>query len=189
MSLAPLFSIAAVAGGVVAGAASQSIGDITSCFADLLKPDPAEKEEPTPPAVLESLPTTVAGIEEAARQALARFQELIAPKLAELGIDTGQPMTLTVDRLGNIRETSGHPQADEIEHLLESNDQAARYFRQAATQFETIRAAREHEQFAQLYSQNPELAVEQYAHLFENRREPPKFSLYLNGSSAEPIFS
>lgn len=188
MTFAPLFSYAAIAGGALAGAASQSLGDISSAFADLLQSEPEPAEEATSPMMLEALPTTLAGIEAAAREALAKFRQLLAPKLAEAGIDLSQPMTLAVDGLGNIRETSGHPQAAEIEHLLETNEGAARYFRKAAAQFETLRAAREQEQFSQLYSQNPDLAVEQYAHLFDDRRNAPQFSLRLGGDFAEPVF-
>lgn len=188
MTIAPLMSLAAVAGGALAGAAAQSIGSATSAFADLLHPAPAKEEEETQPMMLEKLPTTLAGIEAAAREALAKFQQLLAPKLAELGIDTAQPINLAIDGLGNIRETGGHPQAAEIEHLLETNDDIARYFRKAAAEFESVRAAREHQQFAQVYANNPELAVEQYAHLFDDRREPPKFSLRLTGDTAEPLF-
>jgi hypothetical protein len=53
---------------------------------------------------------------------------------------------------------------------------------------ELIRAAKEHQQFAELYAQNPELAIAQYAHLFDNRRDPPRFVLQLSGQALEPLF-
>lgn len=189
MSVTPLFSVAALAGGALVGAATKSIGHLSSAFSDLMAPDPEPADAPLPPMMLESLPTTVEGIDESAREALAKFRELIAPKLAELGISTSPSITLTVDSLGNVRETSGHPQAAEIEHLLETNEEAARYFRKASQQFSLARAAREQEQFSQVYTKNPELAVEQYAHLFDDRREQPRFSLQLTGDTAEPLFS
>jgi hypothetical protein len=105
-----------------------------------------------------------------------------------LGVNLQQPIKLAVDAFGKVRETSGHPQAQEIEQAIASDDALANTFRRAASQMELIRAAKEHQQFAALYAQNPDLAVAQYSHLFDDYRDAPRFTLQLSGEKSEPLF-
>lgn len=189
MTFASLLPIAGAAG-VTFAAATRGAVDGLASFTDFLRGDqePNAAEE-AGPMTLESLPTTLVDIENGGRDALNTFHRLLQQKLAELGIDTSHAMTLEIDNLGNIRETSGHPQASEIEQVLETHEGISRYLRQAASQYELARAAREHTQFSEVYAKNPDLAVSQFSHLFDERREPPRFSALLMADHAEPIFA
>ena len=185
MTIAPLVSLAVAAGGTIAAVATDALDSLTS-FVDVLN-QPAGEDQ-SQPVDLAAAPSAEEDAETAAREALAKFRELLYPRLDELGIDLSQPVSLASDGLGNIRETSGHPQGPQIEQLLATDDNLERQFRQAASQFELMRESREQAQFAELYGKNPELAMTQYARLLDDRQETPKFSLRLSGTTAEPGF-
>ncbi len=185
MTITPLISLAGAAGATLAGA---TVGVISnSPFAKLFSGD---KSQGSPGAQSSSSDQlgSLAALEQSARDALAEFQQLLGPKLAELGVALAQPLKLAVDSFGKIRETSGHPQAQEIEALLAKDDQLSRSFRQASANLEAARAGREQEQFAALYQQNPELANQVYEHLFDNRRGTPQLSIRVDDQSALPLF-
>lgn len=190
MTIAPLISLAGVAGAAIAGAAS-ALGDVS--FAELFSgessPSPAPAAEELPfVSKLESLPTTLAEMQEESQRALERFQKAFAAKLAEAGIALDEPLKLSIDSFGKIRETSGHPQAAEIDDLLSEHNQMTADFRRGVAHAETARAVREHSEFSKLYAQNPELAVQVYSHLFDDHRQPPQLSVQLDGDVALPIF-
>lgn len=184
MTITPLISLAGAAGATLAGATVQVLGN--SPFAKLFSGGESQASSSTSsqPDQLGSL----AALEQSARDALAEFQQLLGPKLAELGVTLAQPLKLAVDSFGKIRETSGHPQAQEIEQLLAKDDQLSRSFRQANANLEAARAGREQEQFAALYQQNPELANQVYEHLFDDRRPSPSLSIRVDDKSALPLF-
>lgn len=190
MTIASLLPIAGAAG-VTFAAATRGAVDGLASFTDFLRGDEERKaaDEAAGPMMLDSLPSTLVDMENGGREALSTFHRLLQQKLAELGIDTSHPMTLEIDNLGNIRETSGHPQASEIEQVLETHEGISRYLRKAASQYELARAAREHAQFSEVYAKNPDLAVSQFSHLFDDRREQPRFSALLMADHAEPIFA
>lgn len=184
MTIAPLISIAGAAGVALAGAAASALEGAS--FAQIF----AQEAETSKPVVhpLESLPTTLADIEADGRAALERFQQAFASKLAELGISLGDSIQLSIDSFGKIRETSGHPQAQDIESLLADNSQMSHDFRKANAQLSTARAGREHAEFSRLYAQNPDLATQVYAHLFDDNREQPQISIRVDASGALPVF-
>ncbi len=188
MTIAPLLSIAGVAAGGVATVAAHSIAQGLS-FLDTL-PNNASSAASAASSTCQSCTEagSLAALKSSAQAALAKFQSLLGPKLAELGIDLSQPLVLAVDALGGIRETSGHPQGAQVEQLLAGDDQLSSLFRQGASQSELVRAGAEHERFAKLYSQNPQLATEQYGDLLDPNRQPPQFSLKLSGEDAEVLF-
>ena len=180
MTITSLLPLAGAAAGVVAACASSAVEGASSAFGKLFA-----KQEPEAKSLDEPLELPSQSDAEAA---LAQFRDRLYARLAEAGVKLEQPIKLAVDAFGKIRETSGHPQAQEIEQVLASDDALANTFRRAASQMELIRAAREHQQFAELYAKNPELAVAQYARLFDDHRDPPRFVLQLSGEAVEPTF-
>jgi hypothetical protein len=178
MSITSLLPIAGAAAGVVAACASSAASGATEAFANLFAEKPQTHSLDEPP----KLPSP-----SEAEAMLAQVKDRLYARLREMGIALQQPVKLAVDAFGKVRETSGNPQGPAIEEVLASDDALANTFRQAAAQMELMRAAKEHQQFAELYAQNPELAVAQYSHLFDNR-DPPRFVLQLSGDLVEPLF-
>jgi hypothetical protein len=179
MTITPLISLAGAAGVTLATAAVEAAGN----FADLLRPN----EEAAPPELSLTEPAlSLNNLHETVAASLARVRELLGPKLAELGISLSQPLKLSVDGLGNVR-AAGHERAAEIEQIFATDDALSREFRKLSANSELIRAGREHEQFSQLYAQNPDLAVERFSHLFDDR-PGPRFTLELSGDCATPLF-
>lgn len=188
MTITPLLTIAGAAAGGVATIAAHSIAGGLS-FLETLHSQASEKpnaSSTTPEASSSGI--SLSSLKASAQAALAKFQQLLGPKLAQLGVNLSQPLELAVDSLGGIRETSGHPQAAQIEQLLAGDDELSRLFRQGASQSEVVRAGEEHERFAKLYAQNPQLATQQYADLLDPQHEPPQFKLKLSGDNAEVLF-
>lgn len=185
MTITPLISLAGAAGATLAGATAQAISH--SPFAKLFSGETSSDSAAAQSSSSDQL-GSLAALEQSARDALAEFQKLLGPKLAELGVTLSQPLKLAVDSFGKIRETSGHPQGQEIEALLAKDDQLSRSFRQATANLKAARAGREHEQFTALYQQNPELANQVYGHLFDNRRDPNQLSIRVDDQSALPLF-
>jgi hypothetical protein len=184
MLLTPLLSMAGAAGATLAGAAVCAVGKIP--FADFFG---GEEEAAVAPASPPLEPLAPSGdAEQTARDTLDRFRKALGAKLAELGITGEQPIQLSIDSLGKIHETSGHPQGAEIESILAEDNQLSRDFRQANSQLELARAAREHAQFSALYATNPDLAVSTYGHLLDDQREPPQLTIRIDAAGATPVF-
>ena len=185
MSIAPLLSLAGIAAGPVAELAARAMENLD--FSSLLG---NSKTSPEPQQDSSSAATVSLGdILAPAKDALDRFRQLLAPRLRELGVDLSQPVLLAVDSFGQVRETSGHAQGTLIEQLFASDDTLSDKIRQVSAQFEVMHAAEEHQRFSELYTQNPELAVAQFGHLFDENRTQPRFQLELIGDEMNPVFA
>jgi hypothetical protein len=182
MSIAPLLSLVGIAAGPVAEVAARAIENFD--FPSLLgsaktSPDPQETSAPA---------ISVSDLASQAKDALAKFRDFLAPRLAELGVDLSQPVLLALDSWGNVRETSGHAQGALIEQLFATEEGLRESLQQVALHFETLRVTDEQQRFQDLYAQNPELAVAQYSHLFDDQRQAPQFQLELLGDEMNPVF-
>jgi hypothetical protein len=185
MTIAPLLSLAGIAAGPVAELAARAVESLDfSSFLGAAKTSPPPPEDASSAAGI-SLGDLVAPTKDA----LDRFRQLLAPRLRALGVDLSQPVLLAVDALGQVRETSGHPQGAQIEQLFASNDALSNNLREVSAQFEVMRAIEEHQRFAELYAQNPNLAIAQFGHLFDQDRSLPQFHLELLGDEMNPVFS
>ena len=96
----------------------------------------------------------------------AEFQAL----LRDNGIDTSQPITLGHEPgTGRIIVTNDHPDADKIETLIEEHPKLHNIYMGATTALEFVKHGEEHEKFAEADEENPQMAVAQYAYLFNGQ--------------------
>jgi hypothetical protein len=188
MNVSPLVPLAAAAASSLVSAAADLAGAVGSAFRDVLAegPESTNSNIVTRPPL--SQPLVLEDLASSAQQAIAEFQRRFVARLSEMGIALEQPLTLAVDAFGRIKAAHDHPQAGEIDALLASDDDLANLFRFAASRSELQRAAEEHQRFSELYAKNPELAVEQFSHLFDNRDDTPRFALQIFGDVAEPVY-
>jgi hypothetical protein len=128
--LTALIPAAASAATSLAKGAAHGIAEGFSFAAALAKGNreeaPAAAVEPTVP----SLPTEL-------KQAIDRFAELIRQRLASVGVDLADPVTLTGDGLGGIEVAADHPQSREIETLLTGDRQVIEAFHDLAQRYQT----------------------------------------------------
>lgn len=175
MSVPSLFALAGVAGPPLAALATKAVEGLS--FAAILGRDTAtESAEATAAAgVGGKLPpaTTLSELPARAAASLAQLTQHLTAKLQQLGVSLDEPLSLSLDRQGVWRASANHPQRREIESLLASDAELARALNEVAAHEQLRRAAEEHTRFAQLYAQNPELAVAQYAHLFDGSERAP----------------
>ena len=191
MSISPLVVMAGAAGASLASQAAQMLGNLS--FGGLLGEESPAQE---PLATMESglaleafeLPASLMELQRIGQSALERFQELLGPKLEELGVSLSEGITLAIDRRGQIRETSGHPRGAEIEALLASDRELAGKFSEASLYLGRFHEQQDQMRFAQLYAQNPELAMSQYAHLFDGDGNPPSMTLRLSDVGYSTLF-
>lgn len=191
MTIPPMMTLAGVAAGGLATLAAQSVDSGLDFLSELNKQqaEPSAAAGPSRNVAGQTPPTISLGdIKKSAQEALDRFHKLLGTKLSELGVDLSQSFTLAIDGLGGIQETSGHPQAKEIEQLLATDMELSNLFRQSASQFELARAGEEQTRFAQIYEKNPDLALQQFSHLFDDKYEPPSYAVQFSGTAAEVLF-
>jgi hypothetical protein len=97
----------------------QQVGQAMS-FQDVLQTPPSES--------LEDGPAAEDGVEVQAE--LSEWQEEVTRLLLLAGIDVRDPIELRQGRDGGLEVRSAHPQADQIEQLLNSDPQLMQQFRQ-----------------------------------------------------------
>lgn len=156
-------------------------------FAEMFGQVPDEPDTGIIP--LERLPLTEGTFEEAGLQALERFENLLRQRMAEQGIAADPPLSFTSDASGKLHQTAPHPQAEQIDAILQADERLGRYFQQASDNLAVARAGREHARFSEVYEKNPDLAVMMFSHLFNDQAEPPTFSVALSAELAEPVFT
>lgn len=118
------------------------------------------------------------------RENSAALGSKITGLLANSGVDTSQPIDLTLDYQGQIRVANDHPDKEKIEKILAENPEVRNKFAQLTAMGNLIEGAEEYQKFAEEYARNPQAAVEKYAHLFSSIKEA--FTLRLeNGTLSE----
>jgi hypothetical protein len=105
--------------------------------------------------------------------------------LAAQGVDTSQPIDLTMDSEGKIRVANDHPDKEKIEKILAENPEIRNKFAQVSAVGHLLEAVEEHMEFAEEYARNPEAALEKYAHLFSTVKKA--FSVRLEGGTLSSV--
>ena len=106
---------------------------------------------------------------------------------AENGIDTSQPIPLRTGTDGHVFVAGEHPQKAEIEQLFRDDRDLRNHFVGAQAQAEFLRAADEAMAFQAAYRKNPEAALAEFSHLFDDRHD--EFTLTFQGGKAETTFT
>ena len=131
-----LIPAAASAATSLAKGAAHGIAEGFSFAAELAKGNreasAAQVAEPAAP----SLPAEL-------KHAIERFAELIRQRLADVGIDLADPVTVTGDGLGGIEVAADHPHQYEIEALLAGDRQVADAFHDLAQRYQAAMAGRD----------------------------------------------
>jgi hypothetical protein len=91
--------------------------------------------------------------------------------LACYGVDTSQPIDLFVDHQGRIRVSNDHPDKEKIKEAFAENPEIRNKHVQISSIGSLLKAAEQHQEFAEEYARNPQAAVEKYAHLFSSVKE------------------
>lgn len=191
MTISPLVVMAGAAGASLASQAVQLLGELS--FGGLLgeeepKQEPLATMEPGLKLEAFELPASLMELQRIGQDALLKFQEMLGPKLEELGVSLSEGITLTLDRRGRIHETSGHPRGAEIEALLAGDPELAGKFSEASLYLGRFHEQQDQLRFAQLYAQNPELAMSRFAHLFDGDGNPPSMTLSLSDRGYSTLF-
>ena len=106
-------------------------------------------------------------ITEFGEKKLAEFGQQLRAMMRGNGIDTSIPVTLGHEYgTGRVIVTSDHPDAEKIENLINNNLELRNTYTAATNALEFARHAAEHTKFAEAYAANPQMAVAQYAYLF-----------------------
>ena len=126
--LTALIPAAASAATSLAKSAAHGIAEGFSFAAELAKGKQEDAAATAVEPTVSSLPTEL-------KQAIDRFAELIRQRLASVGVDLADPVTLTGDGLGGIEVAADHPQAREIETLLTGDRQVVDAFHDLAARY------------------------------------------------------
>ncbi|MGD2093836.1 MAG: hypothetical protein PVH77_02400 [Phycisphaerales bacterium] len=112
-------------------------------------------------------PITLEDIKSWASRGLNEFNGRFRTMLSKNGIDMTKPITLGHERgTGKLIVTNDHPQAQEIEELLEDNFELSNMYTGITNALSFAKHFEEHLEFADAYEQNPQAAVAQYSYLF-----------------------
>jgi hypothetical protein len=115
-------------------------------------------------------PITTKDMKAFANEQMDAFGQGFRALMRDNDIDTSQPITLGHEPgTGKLIVTNDHPDADEIEALLEKNPELCNQFTAATSTLALIRHGEEHSQFAEAYAKNPQAAVAQYSYLFDTQ--------------------
>ncbi len=110
---------------------------------------------------------TIDEIKSFGMQQMESFQDQFTALLEANGIDTSIPITLTHEYgSGDIIVTNDHPDADQIEALLEDNHDLRNVYTSTTNALGLAKTAEEGRLFQEAYRQNPRAAVAQYNYLF-----------------------
>ena len=120
-------------------------------------------------------------------QNLAGLRDRLRQQFAEHGIDTSSEIRLQTASDGSVFVAGDHPQKAEIEQLFVDQPQLRDRFVQVDAQASFMRAVEESMAFQRAYRDNPEAAVQQFAHLFDGSPNPV-FSLLIRGDELQPVF-
>lgn len=119
--------------------------------------------EPGQPVTLDSIATF-------GQKKLASFETQFRALLRDNGIDTSTPITLGHEfGTGRVVVTNDHPDAEKIETLVNGNPKLRNTYTAATNALELVRHATEHGKFSEAYAADPQMAVAQYAYLFNTR--------------------
>lgn len=115
-------------------------------------------------------PITLEDIRAWANRSLNEFNGRFRAMLSKNGIDMTKPITLDHERgTGRLIVKSDHPQAEEIEELLENNSELRNMYTGITSALSFAKHLEEHVKFSDAYEQNPQAAVAQYSYLFNTR--------------------
>lgn len=114
---------------------------------------------------------------EVANSVLKAFQATLRQRFSNQSVDTTQPIRLQSDAEGRVRVTGTHPDQAAIEQIFTDDAELADTFKYLSATFSSLNAAKRAEPFHALYAKNPQLAVAQYSHLFDDNRAEPAFGL------------
>jgi hypothetical protein len=113
-------------------------------------------------------PITLEDIKSWASRGLNEFNGRFRIMLSKNGIDMTKPITLGHERgTGKLIVTNDHPQAQEIEELLEDNFELSNMYTGITSALSFAKHLEEHLKFSDAYEQNPQAAVAQYSYLFD----------------------
>ena len=86
------------------------------------------------------------------------------------GIDLGSGVNFQVDELGQVRVAGNHPDKTMIESLLAGEPDLSNDFRKLSSIESLLSAAEESARFQEAYEKNPQKAIQDYSHLFNDNR-------------------
>ena len=125
------------------------------------------------------------------REAYLERRDALAGRIAdafdEAGIDTSEPVRLTVGFDGRVTVAGDHPQRAEIEQIFRETPGLRDQFVQTAALGDFVRSADEAIAFQAAYAKDPYAAVAQYSHLFSGQPQP-SFSLLVRDGTATVEF-
>lgn len=132
-------------------------------------------------------PITLADMRAYAQDQLESFNKGFRTLMGENGINTSQPVTLgTESGSGRLIVTNDHPDAEEIEALLEENPDLRNMYTGGTGALALAKHCEEHSRFADAYAQNPQAAVAQYSYLFNSTWDT---SVTFSGDSYEVAYN
>jgi len=124
-------------------------------------------------------------LEQGTRQ-LEEFNRDIRRLFYENGIDTTLPIELgSRYGTGEIIVTNSHPDKEKIAQLFRENPELGNNFKRISNMLNLAEMGKESVAFQQAYSQNPQQAVAQYAHLFNTQLAS---TILLEGGQAQFLF-
>lgn len=154
----------------------------------------SEGESPATPDVYrhELLSTSPGGdikVEDIAKQLeqkIGGLQARLVRLFAQHGIDDAAGVKLRTSADGSVRVVGDHPQKDEIEKLFTDDPKLRNDFVEVQAQSEFMQAAKEAIEFQEAYRKNPQKALEEFKHLFQERTD--SFTFVLQGGQAKVTF-
>lgn len=120
-------------------------------------------------------------------QNLAGLESRLTFAFAKAGIDTSVAFPLQTDAEGRVRVAGDHPQKAAIEQLFADDPNLRNDFVEVNAQADFLRAADEATAFQRAYAEDPEAALERFAHLFDPDRRP-RFQLTVSGDKFDVGF-
>lgn len=114
------------------------------------------------------------------------LQARLVKLFADHGIDDAAGISLRTSGDGRVTVVGDHPQKAEIEKLFVDDPQLRNDFVEVQAQSEFKRAAEEAVAFQEAYRKNPQRALEEFKHLFQERTDA--FTFVMQGGEATVKF-
>jgi hypothetical protein len=102
-------------------------------------------------------------------ESLAAFGGELGNKFQAAGIDTSEPIDLSVDANGQVRVTNDHPDKAKIEAIFADDADFAKRFRGLSAAAEIQKAVEDHKEFSKAYEKDPEAAQARLTQLFSDK--------------------
>jgi hypothetical protein len=118
---------------------------------------------------------------------LESLEHSLKQQFARRRIDESTPIRLQTAADGRVFVAGDHPQKEVIEQIFVDDPKLQQQFAKVDSQASFLHSVDEAIAFQQAYRQNPTLAVQQFAHLFDGR-EPPAFALQFRGGEFNTMF-